>query len=507
MERLKKGKSWCWLGGALFIFILFYYITVRTPLAGDDWGYAVNGMSGNPFGKAWEFYFTWSGRYFAELWGFIVAPHKGLWNLLNPALFAGIYVLLYQIVNPKRNSFSVAILIAAMMLTVADRLRMETYTWIMGTTYVVPLFLILLVIWMMKTLLFTDKKIKPVHYLILIFLNFYIGLAMENISAASILLNLLMLIYAYFKRKDALKLTIVGFAISILGFALIRMSPGAAFRLARDNQTWIELGLMGQIQQNWTHFLNYTFVANKYMMLILSLITFLALIHHWVDRIWMNKKDKLAAVVQGFVLTMAIVACCAPTFVEKLNLEFFSVFYDLETTGGMIFCTLFYLLYIANLFWILFTLYEDEERVEKLMMVMMAGTCNLAMLLSPIYGSRSSLYTVYFIILLTASIASRIKTSNAEAAIILVICGGLCLQRSLSWKRIYTQVAQVQAERESILQYYREHPEDDEAWIPRMPEESIHSADIEEGDTYHQNSFKEYYGLPETTKLIFYKKQ
>ena len=94
MERLKKGKSWCWLVGALFIFILFYYITVRTPLAGDDWGYAVNGMSGNPFVKAWEFYFTWSGRYFAELWGFIVAPHKGLWNLLNPALFAGIYVLL-----------------------------------------------------------------------------------------------------------------------------------------------------------------------------------------------------------------------------------------------------------------------------------------------------------------------------------------------------------------------------------------------------------------------------
>ncbi|MFQ8584419.1 MAG: hypothetical protein ACLSA6_18795 [Holdemania massiliensis] len=275
--------------------------------------------------------------------------------------------------------------------------------------------------------------------------------------------------------------------------------------MARDNQAWIELGLMGQIQQNWTYFLNYTFVANKYMMLILSLITFLALIHHWVDRIWMNKKDKLAAVVQGLILTIAIVACCSPTFVEKLNLEFFSAFCDLETTGGLIFCSLFYLLYIANLFWILFTLYEDEERVEKLMMVMMAGTCNLHAAFANLYP-RSSPYSL-FIILLTASIASKIKTSNAEAAVILVICGGLCFQRSLSWKRIYTQVAQVQAERESILQYYREHPEDDEAWIPRMPEESIHSADIEEGDTYHQNSFKEDYGLPETTKLIFYKKQ
>ena len=90
---------------------------------------------------------------------------------------------------------------------------------------------------------------------------------------------------------------------------------------------------------------------------------------------------------------------------------------------------------------------------------------------------------------------------------ILICCSGMCLQRSLSWKRIYTQVALVQTERESILQYYREHPEDDEAWIPRMPEESIHSADIEEGDAYHQNSFREYYGLPETTKLVFYKKQ
>ena len=86
-------------------------------------------------------------------------------------------------------------------------------------------------------------------------------------------------------------------------------------------------------------------------MLILSLITFLALIHHWVDRIWMNKKDKLAAFVQGFILTIAIVACFAPTFVEKMNLEVFSFFYDLETPQGLIFfisptCFGSYLLYI-----------------------------------------------------------------------------------------------------------------------------------------------------------------
>ena len=164
-------------------------------------GYAVNGMSGNPFVKAWEFYFTWSGRYFAELWGFIVAPRKGLWNFLNPALFAGIYVLLYQIVNPKRNPLSVAVLIAAMMLTVADRLRMETPLGLWEQPMSCRYFLILLVIWMMKNILFSERKIKKVHYAALILLNFYIGLAMENCSAASILLNLLMLLLCIFQAK------------------------------------------------------------------------------------------------------------------------------------------------------------------------------------------------------------------------------------------------------------------------------------------------------------------
>ena len=116
---------------SIFIFMLFFYITKLTPLAGDDWGYAVLGRSNNPFVHAFKFYFSWSGRYFSELWGFIVAPRKWLWNILNPIMFTTIYVSIIKLINPKENKILVMFVILALMLSVQNTLRIETYTWIM----------------------------------------------------------------------------------------------------------------------------------------------------------------------------------------------------------------------------------------------------------------------------------------------------------------------------------------------------------------------------------------
>ena len=39
---------------AAFVFYIFYGMSSKVPLAGDDWGYAVQGMSGNPIILAWN---------------------------------------------------------------------------------------------------------------------------------------------------------------------------------------------------------------------------------------------------------------------------------------------------------------------------------------------------------------------------------------------------------------------------------------------------------------------
>ena len=115
-------------------FLFFALITHWTPASGDDWVYAVGGMWNNPFKQAFTMYQTWSGRYLSELWGFLVAPHKNLWNVLNPLLFTGILLLLVKLSDTRRPVLT-ALLAMALIFSVGNRLRMQTYTWIMGTTY------------------------------------------------------------------------------------------------------------------------------------------------------------------------------------------------------------------------------------------------------------------------------------------------------------------------------------------------------------------------------------
>lgn len=505
MNSIRKTSHYVWIAVAVALFVLFWMISVKTPLAGDDWGYALNGMNNNPLAMAWEFYFTWSGRFFSELWGFLIAPRKELWNMLNPLLWTGIYILIYAIVNPRRNRAAVALLIAAMMLTVKDWVRMETYTWIMGTTYVIPLFLILIVIWIEKQVLLQGQRFSIVHVIVVAVLNFVIGMTMENIAAGSIVLGVLASLYAWFRRREALKLTLTGLAVSVIAFVLMRLSPGSAYRLMSEHQAWTQLGLFQQIQTNWGNFLTYTFTDNKMMMLFLSGIAALALLHHLLESDHLRGSQIALFVVQETILALAVVACCAQFLQAHTQIAALSLFYDhAGSSSAMIFCSVLYILYIVNLFSVLFVLYRDRDLMERSGYLILAGTCNLAMLLSPIFGARSSLYTIYFIILLSASMLSQIETRPAEPLILVMICGALCATKALQWHTKYNQVAQVQQQREAILQYYREHPEDEEAWIPRMPPMSIHSADIEEGDDYHMRTFKEYYGLPESTTLIFY---
>ena len=96
MSNLFKKKNF-YILASIFVLMLFAYITCKTPLAGDDWGYALNGSAGTPIKTALEFYNSWSGRFFSELWGMIVPCHKWIWNIVNPLLFMGIFICIYKL--------------------------------------------------------------------------------------------------------------------------------------------------------------------------------------------------------------------------------------------------------------------------------------------------------------------------------------------------------------------------------------------------------------------------
>ena len=88
---------------------------------------------------------------------------------------------------------------------------------------------------------------------------------------------------------------------------------------------------------------------------------------------------------------------------------------------------------------------------------------------------------------------------------IFIITLGVCADRVDEYVYKYRLVGMVTQERNAQLDYYREHPEDEEVWIKRYPIFTIHGADIEPGDDYHFETFKDYYQLPQSKdKIIFY---
>jgi len=135
--------------------------------------------------------------------------------------------------------------------------------------------------------------------------------------------------------------------------------------------------------------------------------------------------------------------------------------------------------------------------------VLLAGISNGVMMLSPIFGYRSSLYTVYYLIVTCAIIYSSLDQKVFSKLLILPLLV-LCFSTSKQLLYKYNLVQSVHNIRLSQIQYYLDNPDIKDIWLIRYPIFTIHGGDIEADDTYHMEVFKEFYGLADDTTLNFY---
>jgi Family of unknown function (DUF6056) len=488
MKQWINSKLYLWLSLG-FVFALFFTISYLSPLAGDDWGYAVNGLSQNPFVLAYEFYFSWSGRFFSELYGFLVTPHKFIWNILNPLLFVSI---LYNIVKlteiKKMGSF---LLLLFLILSVKDELRMETYTWLMGTTYVIPLALSLYVFRIISVQLKEKHLFSKLHIITLSISVFIIGLMMENIAAIMVFALLVLSIYAYFVYKPFAKNLIILFIISVLALTLLRLSPGASFRLLRDNAEWMDLSLLEQLIHNYPNFIQMTFIDHRYLVLALStVLAIYSVISH--QRI-------MTKIISTVVFSIASVISVSLTIqsITKLNLSYF-------TEANSIFNLIYWPFFIFFVYISLFKLKNDVVKEKLIFFVTLAGLSNGIMMLSPIFGYRSSIYTVYFLIIVVVLLYDNFKLTKGLSPIINVLLILLIAKTTQTYLYKYTLANRTHQLRLAEIAYYQDHPEVKEVWLIRYPIYTLHSGDIEKEDSYHMDVFKTYYDLSDDQTLIFY---
>ncbi len=498
MENMKKMSQYLVYLGAYFVYKIMATISESVPLAGDDWGYALNLNNESAFERAWTFYFTWSGRFFSELYGFLMAPNKELWNVFNPILFAVLFCVIIKLVA-KKNTILCGLALIALMFSVDQVLRVETYSWLMGTTYVIPLVLFLIYLNLIKPVVLESKQLKAFNLIICCVLNFIICLSMENIAAVLLVGNILMMGYIVYYTKSWKHPFLSILIISLIGVCLIRLSPGAAYRTMNEHSAFIELGLFGQIALNWENFLRMTFVNNQTMMIAFS--TVLAI----TTLIKAIKTKKFEFYCYFLIQLIALFINIAEKIYNVLQVNILLVFFDLEYTSSTLWIlSLFYIVYIVGTLVTLYKIFETkQERAESMFYMMIAGSANMVMMISPIFGSRSSLYTVYFIFVLTLYLISKLKIDIKYQVVFSLMLLYFIHIKYEDLMAKYHLVDLKDEQRMEIIEYYVDHPEDLNVWIPRMPEGLVHSADIEFGDDYHFEVFKKYYGINEEAIVTF----
>ncbi|MBE6118459.1 MAG: hypothetical protein E7188_07945 [Erysipelotrichaceae bacterium] len=466
----KNAAVW---GIPVLFFLFFFLISRYAPLAGDDWGYAAGGRYNSALMRAWQNYFSWSGRFFSELWGYGIAPHKKLWNVLNAAVFTGILVMMRRLSGAERHPLLIPAVLVLMMLSVPHELRMQTYTWIMGTTYVIPLMLFLIYVKLLKDYVF-DNRMSTLRFAVCVLLNFMIPLFMENAAAMIFGADCLVLIYVCLKDKNKRKSLILFTAIAAVGVVLIRFSPGAMARSARDHAAFAELSLMQKIAVNIPNLMHWTFTAYPFFYAILSAVVLLYL------------RTRKGLVRNAGVLVCLLSYAVIPGILPQAL------------------TWLFWMVYLAVLFAVALDMDTVQEKLYAVFVLLCGCGANAVMLVSPIFAARSSVYTLFLFMLYGLILLERTELPDRAGGILTaMVCTGVVIC-AVRWMMLYRMINRINLKRMSQIQYYADRPDIEDLWIMGYPENTVHSADVVEGDDFHDAVFKEYYFLNPDSTLHFY---
>jgi len=293
---------------------------------------------------------------------------------------------------------------------------------------------------------------------------------MENAAALMFGADLLVLIYLFFSDRRKLKrmAMITGFAIA--GTLIILLSPGAALRMSGDNAAFSSLSLFEKIAQNWPLFLEHAFTEHAWITGILFA--------SFAVGFFQNRRRI------GGLCYAVIAALIAGIFLESGIFDLFL----LVILGGM-------------------TLVYEEDRRKKwflIWLLLCAMGADLVMLVSPIFDSRSGLYTVYLLLCAALVNADDLDLNRFQAGAAALLFAAGIIVRMIGLYDIYHMVHLINVKRYSEIEYYRLRPDAGDAWLLAYPDESIHSANVQEGDDTHMYYFKEYYHLNQDLHLVFY---
>lgn len=463
--------------GVFLIFIILFFLS---PISGDDWGNYIAGSEGlrRSLGIAVGMYFDWEGRFVSRILINILTYHKWLWNIVNALSITGLIYLIEKFVGNRKKKF-VFPLIVLLVFGMNPFTFSEVITWLAGN---ITYFLVVPVILGYFYYLINNDKYSKWFAVVFSLINLCGTMFVENMALVLVVGNILLIVYKYIKNKKIDKRLVIYLLISIGSTIVMLLSPGSRYRSSVENIEFNELNFFGKVIYNIPNFVNYTFIVNTYLLVLMSYSNYL-LIRSNVKKKWL----KYSLIV--FVLIVPLITICTYPL-SKFKSSSLNCFID----SSNVFIITYWLLYLIVSFCLLFR--ENKKDLKLVLLFLIGLSSNGVMLVSPTWGFRTSFFTYIVLGIVALCIINKYSKNNKY---LLYGSYGVMIISILIYLVFYINICRCQSDLErSIKKQLKE--DSNIIYIVEFP--SFANCNINPTNDYHISKFKLYYGIPEDREIV-----
>lgn len=478
----------------LLVFIFFIIIGFLIPYTGDDWNNLIghNGNILSIFKNAIYSYNTFEGRFFSRIFDCIFIYYKPIWVLVNALGMTFLYFVIVEIVKPKRK-LSFLILILESILLVDEETFSQVYVWLTGNiTYFIPMIFLMFLLYLNRKIFDKNSKLKynKALFVLLPILTFINSMFVENVTVGIISVCILVSIYDYIKNKKINVLMIICSVISIIGLYLMISSPGT---IARSNTMpgFQNLSLIGKILKTFPRQMNYVFIKNSFLILLLLVIIFTIV-----------KRNIIG--IKKYVFYFLTIPIPLVTLIENLYYCIFKrgirhIEFLLNCNNLIVF--IYWLVFLAILIYLVIK-YTKVDKFKISFFFIIALLNNASMLISPLAGGRTSYLSTIMLFICAFIVLDNLDIKLLYNDIFIKINRIICICLLFCFLIYYFMCYMLDFKREQYI--YKQLSENKETIeVIMLPGVYIWNANAWGG--WHLYTFKKYYNIPDDKRIIIKK--
>lgn len=472
--------------------LFFFYLSYNTPLTGDDWTWGTE----KGIIRLKNFFDEYNGRYLSNTLE-IILTRNDIIRYFFLTFFSTVYIYLIGKLFYKKDRHVFTLFAFVFTLTMPVNMFSQTFAWTAGyVNYVVSLVLLLVYLVLTKNV-FQAEPPKYNHYLwiFMIPLGIATQLLVEHITLFSIFLAFYIICYTYVKFKTYYKVHIT-YAVSLVIGAIIMFTNRTYINVLLGTDSYRSLGPEneGVFQKLYNV---YTGEMYKYLFLDSYIINIFIIVMITIILLKTPKGSNFSTLGKYILLLSSTFIFIFLTFIEPILDE--NYLGNKTTSFESLISILFFIITLITTI-----IYIGDKNIKMKLLLYFSGVIILSIpfiFITP-YGPRAALAPFLFLVLSALELYNYnmqiYNWSNDIAKKILIFSTIILL---IFYSIIFTRIGNTSRDR---IQYLNEEVEKGAEVIELT--EVPHSQFLWMSSTkreHFKNMFKEYYNVPEDTKIIF----